>query len=103
MSATLNVSFVGCGGMAAHYLSVYRDLDWIRVTSCVDVNLENARRAADFLGDPAPLATSDFNTALTPEVDAVVISTPNSLHRPQAVAAIEAGKHVLLQKPLAAN
>ena len=27
----INVAFVGCGGMAAHYLSVYRDLDWVRV------------------------------------------------------------------------
>ncbi|SPE38957.1 Oxidoreductase domain protein [Candidatus Sulfopaludibacter sp. SbA3] len=57
---------------------------------------------------PAPphchsLAATDFSAALAPEVDAVVISTPNSQHRSQAVAAIDAGKHVLLQKPVAAN
>jgi predicted dehydrogenase len=38
---------------------------------------------------------------LTDEIDAVIISSPNHLHRPQAVAAIRAGKHVLVQKPLA--
>ena len=32
----INVSFVGCGGMAAHYLGVYRDLDWVRVVNCID-------------------------------------------------------------------
>jgi predicted dehydrogenase len=94
---------VGCGGMAAHYLSVYRDLDWVRVVSCVDASEENARRAAATFGDSAPLATTDFAAALADDVDTVVISTPNHMHRPQAIEAIAAGKHVLLQKPVAAN
>jgi predicted dehydrogenase len=96
----LNVSMVGCGGMAAHYLPVYRGLDWVRVVSCVDTNPDNARQAAEVLGC---VPGGDFAAALAPEVDAVVVSTPNSEHRAQAVAAIEAGKHVLLQKPVAAN
>ena len=99
----LNVSFVGCGGMAAHYLGVYRDLDWLRVTSCVDVNPESAQRAAETFAQYRPLATTDFAAALAPEVDAVIISTPNSQHAAQAIAAIEAGKHLLLQKPVAAT
>ncbi len=96
----MNVSMVGCGGMAAHYLAVYRDLDWVRVVSCVDTNLESAQRAAQEFGCEG---ATDFHRALAPEVDAVVISTPNSEHRAQAVSAIEAGKHVLLQKPVAAS
>jgi UDP-N-acetyl-2-amino-2-deoxyglucuronate dehydrogenase len=96
----MNVSMVGCGGMAAHYLAVYRDLDWVRVVSCVDTNLESAQRAAQEFGCEG---STDFEWALAPEVDAVVISTPNSEHRAQAVAALEAGKHVLLQKPVAAS
>src|SRR5579872_4221824 len=100
MADRLNVAFVGCGGMAAHYLPVYRDLDWVNVVCCVDVDQAAAARAAQECGSAA---ATDFSAALTPEIDAVVISTPNSQHRPQAVAAIEAGKHVLLQKPVAAN
>jgi predicted dehydrogenase len=98
----MRVSLVGCGGMAAHYLSVYRGLAWVRVESCIDVNLENARCAAECFGH-APLATTDFAAALGANVDAVVISTPNSEHAVQAIAAIRAGKHVLLQKPVAAS
>ncbi len=97
---TINVAFVGCGGMAAHYLSVYRDLEWVRVACCVDVDAAAAARAAEACGT---VPATDYSAALAPEVDVVVISTPNSQHRPQAVAAIEAGKHVLLQKPVAAN
>ena len=37
------------------------------------------------------------------EVDAVVIATPNSLHAPQAIAFLEAGQHVLVEKPMAMN
>jgi UDP-N-acetyl-2-amino-2-deoxyglucuronate dehydrogenase len=96
----MRVAIVGCGGMAAHYLPVYRDLDWVQVAACVDTDPENARRAAEVF-DCA--FTSDFSAALGPNVDAVVIGTPNSEHRAQAVAAIAAGKHVLLQKPVAAK
>ena len=96
----MNVAFVGCGGMAAHYLSVYRDLAWIRVSSCIDVDREAAERAAAVLSCPA---STDFAEALRDDVDTVVINSPNHLHAPQAIAAIEAGKHVLLQKPVAAK
>jgi len=103
MDRKLHVSFVGCGGMAAHYLPVYRDLDWVRVVSCVDTDPASARRAAEVVAADSPVATADFGAALADDVDAVVVSTPNSCHRPQAVAAIEAGKHVLLQKPVSAK
>jgi predicted dehydrogenase len=96
----LNVSIVGCGGMAAHYLPVYRDLDWVRVVSCIDTNPDSAAKAAQMFGCAS---TPDFAAALKPDVDMVLISTPNSDHGPQAIAAIEAGKHVLLQKPVAAK
>jgi predicted dehydrogenase len=99
----LRVAFVGCGGMAGHYLGVYRDLDWVDVKYCIDVNGESApKAAATFSADP-PIATSDFNAALGPDIDAVIINTPNFEHGPQAIAAIAAGKHVLLQKPVAAS
>jgi predicted dehydrogenase len=101
MSGKIRVAMVGTGGMAGYYLSVYRDLDFVQTVACVDVNLDAAKKAAELLS--APVATTEFSVALADDVDAVVISTPNYLHRAQAVAAIEAGKHVLLQKPVAAN
>lgn len=103
MSGPLQVALAGTGGMAAHYLAVYRDLPFVRVACCVEPDAANARRAAEVFQAHAPLVTADFGTALAPGIDAVVISTPNALHREQAVAAIAAGKHVLLQKPVAAS
>jgi predicted dehydrogenase len=103
MKDKLQVAFVGCGGVAAHYLPVYRDLPFVRVVCCIEPDSDNARRAADTLRSHEPLITADFACALALEVDAVIINTPNSLHSEQAVAAIHAGKHVLLQKPVAAT
>jgi hypothetical protein len=53
----VNVAFVGCGGMAAHYIGVYRDLDWVRVLAYIEIG-------------------QDFSAALAPEVDAVIINNP---------------------------
>jgi UDP-N-acetyl-2-amino-2-deoxyglucuronate dehydrogenase len=101
MPKTVNIAIVGCGGMAQHYLTVYRDLDWVHVTACIDTNPEVAKRAAQMLR--AALATTDLKAALSPSNDAVIINTPNHFHREQAIAAMEAGKHVLLQKPVSAS
>ena len=101
MKEKINVAIVGCGGMAAHYLAVYRDLPFVRVACCVEPNAENARRAAEIFQAHGPAITGDFQSALAPAIDAVSINTPNALHREQAIAAIRADKHVLLQKPVA--
>jgi len=96
----LRISVVGCGGITEHYLSVYRDLDWVDVLTCMDVDLERAARSARVVGAKA---TSNFSQCLDPNIDAVIINTPNYLHRQQTIAALEAGKHVLVQKPLTTN
>ena len=52
----IHVSFVGCGGMAAHYLGVYRDLDWVRVVICIDAD-PAARRS----GLPRPSGSGSLH------------------------------------------
>ena len=100
----LRVAFVGCGGIADHYLQVYRDLEWVEAVVCMDVNLDRANHAVAQLGENSKArATTNFADVLGDDVDVVVINSPNHLHREQAVAVLAANKHVLVQKPLAAT
>jgi predicted dehydrogenase len=103
----LRCAFVGCSDFSRRYLSVYRDTPGVSADVCVDIDLDRARLATAILreghAETQPYATDDFQAALAEEIDVVVINTPNDLHREQAVAALERGKHVLLQKPLAST
>jgi len=100
-------AFVGCGGASLEYLDVYRDTPGVLVTACIDIDMERARTAARFFEGSGGtkrqpvIASANFADALTPDVDLLVINTPNHLHRDQAVAALRLDKHVFLQKPLA--
>ncbi len=69
----------------------------------VSVLSGNADRGADYAARHGiPENTTELDALLTaPGIDAVYISTTNEKHHPQALAAIDAGKHVLCEKPLA--
>ena len=99
MSRTLRIALAGSGGVVRRYRRTYRQLPGVQVVATIDINKEEAQQAAAELG--AVHASTDFGDALRDEVDAVVISTPNHLHAQHAIAAFDAGKHVLLQKPMA--
>lgn len=95
----INVALVGCGGVVRNYRKAYAQLPGVHVVVAMDTDEAEARQAA--METNAEKSSTNFADALAPEVGAVVISTPNFLHLEQAVAAFEAGKHVLLQKPMA--
>ncbi|MFN0124498.1 MAG: Gfo/Idh/MocA family protein [Blastocatellia bacterium] len=95
----IKVALAGCGGVVRNYRKVYAQLSGVCVAVAVDTDEAEARQAA--IETNAGKSSANFADALTSDVDAVVISTPNFLHREQAVAAFNAGKHVLLQKPMA--
>jgi len=79
-----------------------RRLGNVEVAGIAARTLDQARRFADELS--IERATGDYRELLSdPEIDAVHICTPNALHFPMATAALEAGKHVLCEKPLATS
>lgn len=71
----------------------------VELVAVSDTDLSKARAIADRFGVSGAV---DPETALTrPDLDAVVICTPSYLHEEMAIAALEAGKHVFVERPLA--
>jgi predicted dehydrogenase len=99
--APLGVGLIGCGGIAASaHVPALRQLRWlVEVHMVCDIRSEAAESVAHMLGAEW---TTDYRRLLDhPEIDAVVICTPEFLHAEQAVAAAARGKHVLCEKPMA--
>jgi predicted dehydrogenase len=97
---------VGTGYRArGWHLPLLRDyFPEVEVVALCDITPENLQAGLKVYGKPAA-AYSDYHKMLAehPELDAMVVATPNFLHAPVAIAALEAGKHVLTEKPIATH
>ncbi|MBI2562490.1 MAG: Gfo/Idh/MocA family oxidoreductase [candidate division NC10 bacterium] len=101
MSRTYRLAVIGCGSIAeiAHFPSIQRTPQ-AELTACCDTDAARARAAAERWGAKA-WYTDHREMFRTCELDAVIIASPNNVHRNQAVAAAKAGVHVIVEKPLA--
>ena len=101
--ATIGVGIIGAGGIAlANHLPGFAYCPDTTVVALCDANpqiLEEARKKTGI----AAVETDYRKLIARDQVQAVVIATPNHVHAPMALAAIEDGKHVLCEKPIAMN
>jgi predicted dehydrogenase len=94
---------VGFGNIGSRRTMIAREHPEIKVVGIVEVAPERLNAAREAVGNGC-LITPDYRLALaTLRPDAVVISTPNHLHAPMVMDALESGAHVLCEKPLAVN
>jgi predicted dehydrogenase len=97
----LRVGVLGTGAIAQIvHLPLLVDLPGARVEGVCDIDHNKAAALAGRLGVPRIFA-DDRDMLESDDIDAVVICSPNHLHQRQVVAALEAGKHVLVERPLA--
>ena len=95
----LRFAIVGCGRVAPRHAQSLAELDSGRLVAVADV-LEP--RAQHFARTYGPEPYTDYRRLLDrPDVDVVCICTPSGLHAPMAIEALAAGKHVLVEKPIA--
>jgi predicted dehydrogenase len=101
----LNVAIVGCGDISGAHLRAYRyHAARVRVAACCDTVRERAEHAATQAGDDTPKIVTDYAVLLQdPEIDAVDLCLPHHLHAAATLAAAQAGKAILCEKPLARN
>lgn len=102
---TIGIGVIGCGGIAqGAHLPAYKALaqEGVAVIAVADVRREAASTAARKF--EVPYVYEDYREMLKrDDIHAVSVCTPNFLHKQPTIDALEAGKHVLVEKPLAIN
>ena len=96
----LGVGMIGCGGISRLHAESWQKVSCADIIACADVDEAKAQEFKQKFG--VPDAVTDYRRLLEREdVDAVDICIPTFLHAEVAVAAAQAGKHVLCEKPIA--
>ncbi|GHI00707.1 Gfo/Idh/MocA family protein [Neobacillus kokaensis] len=98
----LRVGVIGCGSIAQHrHLPEYRANKHVELVAVCDINEKRAKETAEKWG--AAFFTSYEELLNSGTVDAVSVCTSNNFHAPVSIAALEAGIHVLCEKPMATS
>jgi len=100
MSTAIKVALAGAGAFGTKHLDAIRLIDGVEVVSVVGRELAKTKEVADKYGIGHVTCDLAESLALT-EVDAVILCTPTQMHAAQAIACLEAGKHVQVEIPLA--
>lgn len=97
----IKFGILGCGTIGDVHARAIMELEDAELTAVCDANAE---RASDYAKKYGVKPYSSFEDMLgDPEIDAVTICTPSGMHAEQAITALKAEKHVLLEKPMALN
>ena len=104
-SDILKIGIVGCGGIAnGKHMPALSRLPDVKMVAFCDIIEERARKAAAKYGDENSFVCTDYRELLKDKsIDVVHVLTPNRWHSEITVAALEAGKHVMCEKPMAIN
>jgi predicted dehydrogenase len=98
----IRIGMIGIGQIGRRQLETFQTLPGVDVVAVAGRDPERTRQAAEEYH--LPFWTTDYHQLLAREdIDAVSVCLHNNLHRPVTVAALEAGKHVFCEKPMAGS
>ena len=99
MTAPIRIALAGAGAFGQKHLDALQHIHGVEVVSLVSRDLDKTRETAAKYG--IGHATTQLDEALArDDVDAVILCTPTQLHASQALACLDAGKHVQVEIPL---
>ncbi|MEJ5171640.1 MAG: Gfo/Idh/MocA family oxidoreductase [Fimbriimonadales bacterium] len=100
MEGKIRIGMIGCGQIAQHHMRTYKEIPEAEMVACCDINKAAAKKSSETFGIPD--VYTDFHEMLKREdIDAVDVCLHNNYHMPATVAALQAGKHVYCEKPMA--
>lgn len=102
MSSTIRVGVIGTGIIGKKHLNDYKNTPGIEIVAIADVNEQVLKETQKMFN--VPYAYKDFRDLLKrDDIDAVDVCVHNNLHAPITIEALKAGKHVYVEKPIAAT
>jgi predicted dehydrogenase len=105
-NSNIELGLIGCGGRGKWLASLFRQVEGVKIVALADYFQDRVDQACGALGvEPSRCYTglSAYKRLLEGKLDAVAIETPPYFHPEQAAAAVDAGKHVYLAKPIAVD
>ncbi len=99
----LNVGIVGLGAVAGAHIETFKNVEGAGVTGVSSRRPQDPAELERTYGTPLRPYGSYEDMLADPDIHVVDICTPHSLHADQAVQAAEAGKHLIVEKPVATN
>jgi UDP-N-acetyl-2-amino-2-deoxyglucuronate dehydrogenase len=96
---TFRIALAGCGRISKNHFEAIDKIDGLELVAVCDADPERAKRAGEEW--KVPWFTSYEKMLAESNADVVTIATPSGLHPEQGVAAANAGKHVVMEKPMA--
>lgn len=101
----LRAGIIGCGGIAeSKEMPAIKETGLVEMVAFCDIKAERAERAAQNFGTKDAKTYTDYRALLEEkDLDIVYVCTPNRFHSEMTVAALNAGKHVMCEKPMAIN
>lgn len=101
-SSKVRIGIVGCGYIGKNHMKAAVEAEWIELAAVADTSPEAAQKAAEQFGAERHYTSAEalFEDS---SIDAVVLAVPTHIRKDMALKAIAAGKHTLLEKPLAMN
>lgn len=102
---TIRIGIIGCGGIAnGKHMPGLRSVENVEMVAFCDIIEEKAQQAAKDYGTEDAKVYTDYKKLLEDKtIDVVHVCTPNRSHSFITVDALEAGKHVMCEKPMAIN
>ena len=95
----MKICVIGNGAFGKKHLAALKCIEGAEVVCLVGAREEGTKKVADEFG--VPTWTTSLEEALKMDFDAAIIASPTQIHAQQAIAVMEAGKHVMVEIPMA--
>ena len=95
----MKICVIGNGAFGKKHLAALQNIEDVEVVCLVGVREESTKKVADEYGIPS--WTTSLDEALAMDFEAAIIASPTQIHAEQAIAAMRAGKHVMIEIPMA--